>query len=59
MMRKMLSSLGLLIRFMVLLLALCKIHAPAGGDQSKIPCSQQKIIFSMKFLVGNVLIVGV
>jgi fatty acid synthase subunit alpha, fungi type len=34
--------------------ALCKIRAPAGLDQSKIPFSQRKIVFSMRFLVVNV-----
>lgn len=34
--------------------ALRKIRAPAGADQSKIPYSQRKIVFSMRFLVVNV-----
>lgn len=34
--------------------ALRKIRAPAGADQSKIPHSQGKIVFSMRFLVVNV-----
>lgn len=34
--------------------ALRKIRAPAGLDQSKVPFSQRKIVFSMRFLVVNV-----
>ena len=37
-----------------LVTALRKIRAPAGADQSKIPYSQRKIVFSMRFLVVNV-----
>lgn len=37
-----------------LITALRKICAPAGMDQSKIPFSQRKIAFSMRFLVVNV-----
>jgi len=35
-------------------MALQKIHAPTGADQSKIPYSQRKIVFSMRFLAVNV-----
>jgi fatty acid synthase subunit alpha len=37
-----------------LVMALRKIRAPTGADQSKIPYSQRKIVFSMRFLVVNV-----
>jgi fatty acid synthase subunit alpha len=37
-----------------LVTALQKIRAPAGVDQSKIPFSQRKIVFSMRFFVVNV-----
>lgn len=37
-----------------LVTALRKIRAPAGVDQSKVPFSQRKIAFSMRFLVVNV-----
>ena len=40
--------------FYGLVTALQKIRAPAGADQSKIPYSQRKIVFSMRFLVVNV-----
>lgn len=37
-----------------LVTALRKIRAAAGLDQSKIPFSQRKVVFSMRFLVVNV-----
>jgi fatty acid synthase subunit alpha len=37
-----------------LVMVLRKIRAPAGADQSKIPYSQRKIMFSIRFLVVNV-----
>jgi hypothetical protein len=36
-----------------LVTALRKIRAPAGADQSKIPYSQRKNVFSMRLLVVN------
>ncbi|KAG8961241.1 3-oxoacyl-[acyl-carrier-protein] synthase [Tulasnella sp. 425] len=41
-------------RFLGLFTALRKIKAPAGSDQSKIPFSQRKAVFSMRFLAVNV-----
>ncbi|KAG8905251.1 3-oxoacyl-[acyl-carrier-protein] synthase [Tulasnella sp. 403] len=37
-----------------LVTALRKIRAPGGADQSKIPFSQRKAVFSMRFLTVNV-----
>ena len=37
-----------------LVTALRKIRAPAGADQSKIPYSQRKNVFAMRFLLVNV-----
>ncbi|KAG8974078.1 3-oxoacyl-[acyl-carrier-protein] synthase, partial [Tulasnella sp. 427] len=37
-----------------LVTALRKVKAPAGADQSKIPFSQRKAVFSMRFLAVNV-----
>ncbi|KAG9047855.1 3-oxoacyl-[acyl-carrier-protein] synthase [Tulasnella sp. UAMH 9824] len=37
-----------------LVTALRKIKAPAGSDQSKVPFSQRKAVFSMRFLAVNV-----
>ncbi len=33
--------------------SLRKVRAPSGLDQSKIPFSQRKPVFSVRFLVGN------
>lgn len=37
-----------------LVTALRKVRAPSGLDQSKVPFSQRKVVFSMRFLVVNV-----